>query len=457
MSDAYTPYGFAEEVLGLKLYPWQRDVLHALMPIGARVSLRAANESGKTGYVAAPFVLWHLALFPGSQVVCTSGVWRQVTEQLWRVFKKFGPKFGWKVTQDTVETPQGSKAIGFSTTEGGKFEGFHADDPYESPLAIVVDEAKTVSDEVFQGMERCRPTRWLIQSSPGAPMGGFFEYDNDPRFKHYKVTAFECPHLGQKQADDLAIKHGRESMLYASMIMAEWMNDPTQTCVCSRRAVDKCLSTPIHRSAGRPIGGIDIAHAESGNENVFVVRNGNVIEIDAAFKGGGNANVIVDRMIQRFMIRKMKPHEIWIDADGMGAIYADMFAAKGWNINLWRGQAKAFDSQTYYSRSAEAYFSLARAIEQCNIILPPDETFIKQFTTRGYHINNKGQIQLNPKEDAFSPDRADAIVIAWSIVSSQDIRAMQYDPFDNERFDKEDDPNVKNWQRILPPGCNVGI
>lgn len=458
--EAYTPYGFAEDVLGLQLYDWQRTVLEALMPVGARVTLRAANESGKTGFIAAPFVIWHLAMFPGSQVVCTAGVWRQVTLQLWKYLRKFAGKFGWKVTQDYVETPQGSKAVGFSTTEGGKFEGFHAEDPYSCPLAIVADEAKEISEEVFQGMERCRPTRWLIQSSPGAPIGGFYEYCQDPRFKHFHVTAFDCDHLGQKQADDLAVKHGRESMLYASMIMGEWMNDPSQTFVCSRRAMEKCMAAHQNRMTGRVIGSVDISHAESGNENVFCVRSGNVMEFDSCFKGSGNAVVIVDRLIQRFRLRRLKPHEIWIDGDGIGAIYADMFAEKGWNVNIWKGSAKAFDNNTYFNRSAEAWFHLARSIERCEIIFPPDDLFITQFTSREYFVNNKGLIQLMPKDDKNSPDRADAMVIAWSIAAGNMQPATEYDAFwtaaNRDPLDHNNGPD-RNWSKILPPGCNVGI
>ncbi len=236
MSEAWTPNGFASSILGMNLYDWQRDVLEALMPVGSKVTLRAANESGKTGIVATAFVIWHLALFPGSQVVCTSGVWRQVVEQLWRHLRKYGNQLNWKVTQDTVEAPHGAKAIGFSTTDGGKFEGFHADDHYKVPLAILVDEAKSVEKEIFDAIERCRPTRLLVQSSPGGAGGGFYDTCQDPRFRHFKATAFDCPHLGAARAKEVEQREGStETMLYKSMIMGEWMVDPNQTFICTQK------------------------------------------------------------------------------------------------------------------------------------------------------------------------------------------------------------------------------
>ena len=72
---------FAEEIFGLKLYPWQRKVLQDLDKSGSRVALKAANGSGKTAMVAAPSALWHSLMFPDSVCVTTSGVYRQVKEQ----------------------------------------------------------------------------------------------------------------------------------------------------------------------------------------------------------------------------------------------------------------------------------------------------------------------------------------------------------------------------------------
>ena len=74
---------FASEVFGLKLYKWQKQVLGDLDESGVRVALKAANGSGKTAMCAAPAALWHALMFPDSVCVTTSGVYRQVREQMW--------------------------------------------------------------------------------------------------------------------------------------------------------------------------------------------------------------------------------------------------------------------------------------------------------------------------------------------------------------------------------------
>ena len=465
MSEPWTIVGFAEAVLGMKLYDWQKEVLYALQPLQSRVTLRAVNESGKTSIVAVAAVLWHMSLFANSKTVCTSGVWRQVVEQLWPHIARYGNAMGWECTQKTADSPNGSRAIGFSTSEEGKFEGFHALDHLTSPLLIIADEAKTIDPSIFNGIERCRPTRLLVMSSPGAPTGGFYEVCQDQRFVHFKVTAFECPHLGQAKADEIATAKGRESLLYKSMILAEWMADPNQLFCMTRRAIDRCLGANVPATVGGLLAGIDIAHAESGNENVLAVKHGNIIELDDCFVGSGNANAIVDRFISRLDRRRINPQAVWIDGDGMGSIYADIFRAKGWNINLWSGQAKANDPSFYANRSSEAWMEFARNIENCTLKIPNDTELIKQLTSREYKIE-KGRIKLVPKP-YHSPDRADAMVMVNSIRALQPIQAME--PMSAHESLSHPEPSLSDvfnagvsrgryndYLDILPQGWNVG-
>jgi len=303
-------------------------------------------------------------------------------------------------------------------------------------------------------------------SSPGAPTGGFYEVCQDQRFEHFIVTAFQCPHLGQAKADEIASAKGRDSLLYKSMILAEWMADPNQLFCLTRRAIDRCLQAPTQVMVGGLIAGIDIAHAESGNENVLAIKHGNVLELDTCFVGDGNANVIVDKLISRLDRRRIRPESVWIDADGMGSIYADIFRAKGWQINLWSGQAKAADSAFYFNRSSEAWMSFARCVENCTIKIPYDVEMIRQLTAREYKVE-KGRIKLVPK-DHHSPDRADALVMVNSIRAMQSIQAMEPmsaheslshpEPSLSERFNSGVSRGTFNeYLDILPSGWNVGI
>jgi hypothetical protein len=467
--EAFTPHGFAEQILGLKLYKWQADVLADLMPVRSKVVLRAANESGKTSTLVAPAVAWHLAMFPGSQVVLTSGVWRQVTEQMWRHIGEYSKQFGWKITKSqglcTAETPQGSRALGFSTDIGNRFEGFHADDHVKKPLLIVIDEAKEVKDEIYEAVIRCNPTRLLVLSSPGGPNGFFYDlFRPRSNFKQYKVTAHECPHLGPEHIQSV-IDSGKppSSLLYKSMIEAEWMADPNELFVCNRLAAERCLWNPPDKIRGRLIAAIDVARSDTGDENVIALRDGNHLMLDTCFVGENDSVRIVDRLIGRLNALRLAPGDVWLDCDGIGAAYLDIFRAKAWHINEWRGSMQARDNRSYVNMAAEAWYSLGRAIEDKKVIIPPDPVWMDQLCSRHYFVTEKGKIKLESKEDMpKSPDRADAMAMVHSISAIQSYNYGSYvhdaiNPYLNsEDYGAFDEMDREIQHARLPHGFNVG-
>jgi hypothetical protein len=170
------PDVFAETLLQMDLYPKQREVLRALGLPGSFVSFRSCNEGGKTKRVICAAILWHLLAFPRGHIISTSGSYRQIKDQLLPALHTYSSRFpNWTFLRTPRIDTQDINCFweGFSTNDAGKFEGHHAGSPDE-PLMIIVDEAKTVKDEIFQAIERCKPTRLLIASSPGYAEGEFY-------------------------------------------------------------------------------------------------------------------------------------------------------------------------------------------------------------------------------------------------------------------------------------------
>jgi hypothetical protein len=149
LEEASQLENFPEMFLGMDAYGWQKKVLEQLNEKECQVALKAANGSGKTSIVAASAILWHMVRFPESLVVTTAGVWRQVEGQLWPTLKKYisGLGQGWRATSNELHYQNGSRAIGFSTNDAGKFEGWHRQGPTEN-LLMIVDEAKTVHSQM---------------------------------------------------------------------------------------------------------------------------------------------------------------------------------------------------------------------------------------------------------------------------------------------------------------------
>ncbi len=130
-----------------------RDILHAIATT-RRVAVKACHASGKT-FVAAAAVLWWVTRFRDGIVVTTAPTWTQVERVLWGEIKKAvgRSRIGYPALNQTeLKLGPNNYAIGLSTNEGVRFQGFHG------RILIVLDEAPGVKPEIL-GSDRGHPRR----------------------------------------------------------------------------------------------------------------------------------------------------------------------------------------------------------------------------------------------------------------------------------------------------------
>ena len=140
--------------------------------------------------LVAPLVLWFLSKYPRGRVPITSGSFRQVEKQLWPALKRFRPLFPtWTWNHLSLRTPEGGEAIGFSTDDGFRAEGWHPTEGADvDPVMWIIDEAKNVPEDTFQAVDRCTRKYQIYVSSPGPDSGQFY------RCFHSEAKYFTPPH-----------------------------------------------------------------------------------------------------------------------------------------------------------------------------------------------------------------------------------------------------------------------
>jgi hypothetical protein len=424
LQDLSKPAAFAANVLGINLYDWQRKVLRDLEPKDCRVALRAANGSGKTSTVISAILIWHALVYPRSIAVTTAGVFRQVESQLWPSLRNHIAKLGgaWEVTSGEIRYlhPNGntSRIIGYSATDPGRAEGWHAEDHEYHPLLMVVDEAKTVADPLFEAISRCQPTRLLIASSPGGTSGAFyraFTKEANMWSKH-AVTAFDCPHITQKQIDEITQRYGEKHPLTRSMIYGEFVDIGAESLVINLNQLQNCYNAPPRFKPGVRKAGVDFA--AGGDQNVICISDGNKILPMIAWREK-DTMAAVGRFIVEFKKAGLEASNIYADASGMGMVMCDALAESGWSVNRVNFGASAYDNNAYTNRSAEMWYGMAKKIEDAEIILPEDEDLTAQLTCRRTITNSKGKLGVESKDSMrargiASPDRADALALCLS-------------------------------------------
>lgn len=432
-----------------KLHPWQKQILMDFAD-GDRTDsapyqalVRACNGSGKDKYVIAPCVVWLCMRYKRARCVVTSSSGKQLDSQTCTYIdllcneanRVIGPI--WKLNYRYYEClATGSPVECFATDEAGKAEGFH---PLESgcKMALFMSEAKTVPDEVNTAFNKCTGyTHRVHVSTPGLPLGHFFEYCNrSPERKNFKsvrdcnpvdyvqyhVTAYDCSHLSKVYIEQMKrdLPGGEFGAAFRSQVMAEFGTTDEMVVIPSTfiwRAVNDIKVG--HHPEPYPTGGLDLS--AGGDETVFCVRNGNKQLACIPFRFQ-DTQMTVEFLEQKFSQYGFKHPQarIWADAGGLGRPIIDQLRQRGWaNIRYVLNQERAFRDTTYKNRGTEMWFNFAKLLEGGEVWLLNDDKQNRQLAARYYKISTSNIHQLESKLEARSkghpsPDRGDALVLCY--------------------------------------------
>jgi len=437
-----TPLGFTEKLLGLEQHLWQAEACLMLEDLSGRLktAVVSPNGAGKSQRVVAPAALFVPFIYPQGKVKITTADAKQLDDQIIPAIERHIAKFeGWESKHSPyyqVKTPTGGGISAFTTDDPGRVEGSHQELP-DGPLLWVVDEAKTVTDENQQAVDRCGYT-WLLKTSTPGLMGiGRFWKDvterrgngKDGTYKVIQVGAEECPHKDPKIAQDIIASYGIDHPFTRSTVFGEFMaEDQTNRFCCSLSSLERCLRNPPPERPGGRVAFCDFAGG--GDENVIALRSGNRITLEAHWREKDKL-AAVGRFIQHFRRLELKEDAIYGDASAKDM--CDLLSEAGWTINRINFGKKP-ENDSYISWGAYAWLSFANAVEKCEIILPFDETLKAQLTTRMKHINRTGKWAIEDKyymskeRNLPSPDRGDAVVGVWTVYEGH-FRAESKEPF----------------------------
>jgi hypothetical protein len=241
---------FAESILGIRPYDWQCHIL-LNYEAGKQTAAACANFTGKTSTVFPIAALWTLYSHPRARLMYLSATSAQVKNQFFASLERFRyrPAFaGWTWLEAEVRNPHGGFLFGRATDTSGNIEGLH--DQSESPAAILVDEAKSIRDEVLDALERCSTSYRLFMSSTGAAFGGFYQICTAKAhlWRTFRIPSSICPHV-----DPATIEADRENLkdnVFRIKRGAEWLYDEGDSMI-SLEHVRALIENPPEHVPGR--------------------------------------------------------------------------------------------------------------------------------------------------------------------------------------------------------------
>lgn len=438
---------FSEDIrLGRKhFHKWQAEM--NLLVVGdnftvdkpLKLVVNACNGSGKDSFFISPVAVFLAACRIRHKVVITSKSHRQIATQTepyivaycTRVNDYFGQQI-FDIKQGHIKCiPSGSEIKLFVSDDPNNIEGEHPFDDYVgAELTVIINEAKGIGRDIFQAFSRWTGyTRWLEVSSSGKTEGHMYDaycmsipYPTKyilGKWYSRKITVYDCPHITtSSMQEDIILCGGETSEFFRSKYLSEFTS-VDEAVVVTKDKVDDCLKNPPKwNNDTRIVGGLDLSGGR--DETALVSRAGNkMLKLDTCrIKDAPLLIKYLDEILfpTHSFVKGVTP--IYTDAGGMGEPICDMLVALDWKIIKVLNQEKAANKKLYKNRGTNNWFNFGNAVKLRDIILLPDEKFLKQLSNRHYDLPDNDRLGLVSKEEERangfeSPDRADAVVLAF--------------------------------------------
>lgn len=425
------PLFFSAHVLGGD-QPWRRqaDILLALRD-APRVAVRSGHGVGKT-WIAARAAIWFLYAHPHSIVLTTAPTHRQVRSILWaeirRQVRSSRVPLGGGLTETRLGLDDDWFALGLSTDEPERFQGYHAEH-----LLLIFDEAPGVSPEIYEaarGLLTSRHARMLLIGNPTAPAGPFYDAFRSPGWRTIHIACAHCPNVREDRviyprlvtAEWVAAQReewGETSPAYRSRVLGEFpVEADTRLIPLPWIHAAQERSDRIHAAGGPRRMGVDVARFGGDHTVLLVADERRVIEVQALSKL--STMETAGRVIAFAERYHVASQHVAIDDSGVGGGVTDRLRELGRPVIAVQAAASPA-SRHFANRRAELFWRLRESLNPASptpcAIPPRFQRLAGELARIGYRFNSRGRILIDSKDDirarlGHSPDRADAFALA---------------------------------------------
>jgi phage terminase large subunit len=437
-----SPEWWIKNVLGVTLWDLQTQIARSVAR-NTRTTVRSCSSSGKS-FDAACIALWFLYNWYPSTVITTAPTFRQVEDILWREISNryAGSKvpLGGNLTRTSLNIEEKWFAVGLSTDEPERFQGFHNEN-----VLVIGDEASGLNEFVYSAFENplsSGNSHLLLIGNPTQQTGSFRDSFTSESYKQFHISVFDTPnftHFGITP-DDIKTgvwkdKLAGKVMTYPSLVTPQWVADRFtewgegsynyQVYVMGNfpeaginnlfrlSEVEGAVNRKVE-DKGNLIAALDVSRY-GDDESCYLLRQGNkVLKIETW--GHQDTNYTAGRTIRN--LREDKPATIRVDEIGVGGGVADTLKGAGFNVEMVNVGKPAIDTEKFINIRAEQYWLLSRRFADGTISTPDNKKLGSQLTDIRYTYTRKGQLQMESKEEmkargSKSPDIADALMMGF--------------------------------------------
>jgi len=400
-----------------------------------RVAVYSAHGVGKT-YALAVVILWFLHTRIPSIVVTTAGTFQQLDRVLWAEIRHLHQH-----SRVPLESQLMPRAPGISIGPKHFAEAISVDEPtamlgrHSKNLLVAIDEGEGIKPDIFEAAERLQPRKTIVIGNPVAPEGPFYDLcTGAPDWTARRIDGRNHPNiLAGEQIIPGAIlptwintiirKFGQDSPEYVSMVCGGFPDQSVSSLIWFSW-VEEAQKRQLTRDSTVVIS---VDPARFGDDETAVVILDGPVHIETI---GWRHLDLMETASKVLEIRRRWPDQsntkVVVDTVGLGSGVADRLIEKGLGVIQFAGShaprygRKNVDRRKQYYKNLrdEAWWGLRDAFQNGEIDLLDDPVLRRQLTSVHYEFKSGGLIEIEQKKrmkerGLESPDRADALVMAW--------------------------------------------
>ncbi len=449
------PVHFIEAGFDCSLWEKQKQIVESVRD-NKYTSVKSCHDIGKS-WVSARIVLWFLNAFQNSKVITTAPTFKQVEDILWREIgaawtKRRFPSDG-ILNQTSLELGREWFALGLSTNEPSRFQGYHAEH-----ILLLIDEAAGVKQDIFdasEGIVSSDSAKTLYLGNPTSLEGQFYKSFTISTVNKIHISAFDTPNFTtfgitledirnntweQKITKELPapylitpawvydklLRWGEGTPMWEARVMGEFPAESNDTLIpLGRIEQARMVNLDVQEEDEEKIGA-DFARFGSDKTEYAYRKGPKVLDWKTLFKVDTIANAGELKLFMDFHPQG----RVNGDEGGLGVGIMDMVKDQNEfkEVNFVNSASEPNDKESFINLRAEMYWGLRERFMSGSIdlsVLPQDvyDDLAAQLANIKYKFNSRGQRQIESKEDMKkrglpSPDKADALALCFANITN---------------------------------------
>ena len=439
------PILYAKQRFGLILTPQQERIVRALVPEGAKVTVRSGHGIGKSSS-AAVSIFWFMETRPYAKVPCTAPTAHQLRDILWaelfrwqraadeQSLSRGDPERLWlsslfHLTQDRLydlSAPEWAAVARTASKENPEsLQGFHGDN-----LLFVIDEAAGIPEPIFEtahGALTNDSARVLMLGNPTRLIGTFAASHRSHRAEYTALhfRSQDSPLVGADYRPSLVRKWGEDSNMVRVRADGEFPTGEDDVLI-PLTLTEAALARNMEPDDAPKMLGVDVARY-GNNRTVLLFRQGSAVLRIKVFRKMGTMSIVGEVLA---VVDIWNIDAICVDVIGVGAgVFDRLREIKGeqqvhWDVYAVNVAERALPEATVDGvkprRMGDALWLAMKqwlTENECSFLEPDRmlcEDLAGEISTRRYSFNSEGLLMMEEKDImsrrlGHSPDLADAL------------------------------------------------